>query len=72
MFGGDYSSAAGANMAGNDFSAAPKLINGKPRVISFIFIFHSFLYFSLKILMDKVLSKYFIIIIILYQINLIL
>jgi hypothetical protein len=33
MFAGDYNSAVGANMAGNDFSAAPKLINGKPRVI---------------------------------------
>ena len=39
MFGGDYSSAAGANMAGNDFSAAPKLISGKPRVISFFYLF---------------------------------
>jgi hypothetical protein len=46
MFGGDYSSAAGANMAGNDFSAAPKLINGKPRVISFNFIL---IYFSILV-----------------------
>ena len=33
MFAGDYNSAVGGNMAGNDFSAAPKLINGKPRVL---------------------------------------
>jgi hypothetical protein len=46
MFGGDYSSAAGANMAGNDFSAAPKLISGKPRVISLIFII---IYFSILV-----------------------
>lgn len=32
MFAGDYSAATGANMAGNDFAAIPKLINGKPRV----------------------------------------
>lgn len=31
MFAGDYN-ATGGNMAGNDFSAIPKLINGKPRV----------------------------------------
>lgn len=58
MFAGDYNSAVGANMAGNDFSAAPKLINGKPRVIKLIFIFYIIFYlFSSKIHMDKALSK---------------
>ncbi len=36
MFAGDYSQVVGGNMAGNEFSAAPKLINGKPRVITII------------------------------------
>ena len=31
MFSGD---ATGQNMAGNDFSAVPRLIHGKPRVSS--------------------------------------
>ena len=34
MFTGDV--AAGQNMAGNDFSAMPRLIQGKPRVSRFL------------------------------------
>ena len=37
MFAGDYNATTGANMAGNDFSAIPKLINGKPRVSNLVY-----------------------------------
>ena len=53
MFTGD---AAGQNMAGNDFSAMPRLIQGKPRVGSNnIFIYFKF--YSLKIHMVIAQSK---------------
>jgi len=48
MFAGDYNSAVGGNMAGNDFSAAPKLINGKPRVLKIIILFNIYLYYIVQ------------------------
>jgi hypothetical protein len=48
MFAGDYNSAVGGNMAGNDFSAVPKLISGKPRVIKLIIVFYIISYYIVQ------------------------